>query len=199
MLSPLHYLSAQLRQGPFFIGQVIVSPDFTIRHRDDSGRNDLEILNDPHDAINLARHDDTGAYRPLKSAANLRHGWQLVLGNEREVLLALDFLYPAALGTAAAHDAGKLPVTPLRNTLGRQSGMYAVTGKITNEEASLVIEQVCQRDCLRRILWPIEEGASVQPEKTGKGIPLWCAEACNLLVAAARKTIKERPAETNQP
>lgn len=197
MSSPLHYLSEKLRRGPFVIGQVSVSPDFTLCHRDDAGRNDLEVFANPHDAIQLARYDDTGKYRPLKSAANLRHGWKLAMKNERETLLALDFLYPAAIGTAAAREMGRLSATALRTTLGRQSGMYAVTGKITTEEATRIIAQVCTRDCLRKILWSIEEGRGHVAEATGSDVPIWCAEACNLLVAAARKAVKERPAETS--
>ena len=67
-----------------------------------SKQSQLEIFQDPHDAIRIARYDDAANYRPLKTAPNLRHGWRLTLTDLAEICLALDFLYPAAVGTALA-------------------------------------------------------------------------------------------------
>ncbi len=96
------FLGGYLRNGPLRLGQVRIFPDCRLCHVDDSERSDLADFTDPHDAVEIARYDDAGNYRPLKTAPNLRHGWQLRLKSLEEVTLALDFLYPAAMGTALA-------------------------------------------------------------------------------------------------
>ena len=141
--------------------------------------------------------DDAGNYRPLKTAPNLRHGWRLSLKSLDEVSLAMDFLYPAALGTALAFARGTLRSVDLRDTLARQTGMYAVVRRITDEQAGSVIAATCNHanGCLRQILWSISSGLSTPLTHrdvlcSENEVPLLCAEACNLLVAAGRKMIK---------
>ena len=172
-------------------------PSYCLSHVEDEGRAGLQTFADPHDAIEIARYDDAGNYRPLKTAPNLRHGWRLSLKNLDEVSLAMDFLYPAALGTALAFARGNLRSVDLRDTLARQTGMYAVVRKITDEQAGSLIAATCNHTsgCLRRILWSISPGLSTPLTQRqvlcAEGeIPLLCAEACNLLVAAGRKMIK---------
>ena len=65
------------RFGQIFI-QRTGSGGFVLCHRDDENIRDLEILRKPDDALGLARYDDAGKYRPLKTAPNLRRGWKLV-------------------------------------------------------------------------------------------------------------------------
>ena len=199
------FLESFLNRGACLIGQVQILPDFSLRHVEDSGNAGLEVFRNPHDAIEIARHDDAGKYRPLKTAPNLRHGWRLNLANVDEVLLALDFLYPAALGTARAFAQGELQTVSLRDTLARQSGMYAVTKKITDEQAESVVNHTCNHrsGCLRHILWSISFGRPTALSRQGtevmdlpNEIPLLCAEACNLLVAAGRKIVKSPAAES---
>ena len=48
----------------------------------------------PEDAIEIAKHDDAGNYRPLKTAPNLRHGWRLELETLEDLRRALDYFYP---------------------------------------------------------------------------------------------------------
>jgi sirohydrochlorin cobaltochelatase len=193
------FLGGYLRNGPLRLGQVRIFPDWRLCHLDDSERSDLANFTDPHDAIEIARYDDAGNYRPLKTAPNLRHGWQLALQNLEEVTLALDFLYPAALGTALASTRRVLRHVDLRQTLARQTGMYAVTKKISDEQAEATILRTCNHEhgCIRRILWSISPGHPAPfsyPQSkvpcSKDELPILCAEACNLLVAAARKAVK---------
>ena len=195
------FLGGFLSNGPCLIGQIRVTPDCSMSHREDAGQTGLEIFSDPHDAIEIARYDDAEKYRPLKTAPNLRHGWRLDLKGLREAALALDFLYPAALGTALAYARGDLQPVDLRVTLARQTGIYAVVKKITDEQAESAIEVTCnhKEGCLRHILWSISPGrpsslsrTGAQVESSANEIPLFCAEACNLLVAAGRKIVKAR-------
>lgn len=206
----------------FFIGQVLVRATadggHELRHRDDADQpaDALETHTDPEDAATLALYDDAGAYRPLKTAPSLRHGWRLAVPDQEGLRLALELFYPARLGAWRAFEAGRLEVTPLRETLGRQTGMYRVTGKLTDEQADALVGRFCRSDggCLRTILWRLDAAGTVPSARlptekfdpacdqaTGEKAepnftPLLCQEACNLLVAEARAVVKgERVAE----
>ena len=150
------------------------------------------------DARGLANFDDAGKYRPLKTAPTLRHGWELWLHDAEDVRRALDYFYPGMLGVWLAQAAGELAPVHLRETLGRQTGMYRVTQKLTDEQAqSLIARTCCAAACMKTILWRVDDVqavATLPAEKfnapTGRDFPLLCHEACNLLIAAARKVVK---------
>lgn len=192
----LNYLAERLESGEFLIGQVKCSAGFRLQHVDDP--QPTTVYRDPEAARAIALFTDSGEYRPLKTAPNLRTGWALQLASLSEIHLALDHLYPAAIGNAIAYLHGKLNPTPLRETLNRQSGMYAITKKLRDDEAAPLIEQTCSRGaCLNRLLWQIEEGlpsplTENSPSPPHNEIPLLCTEACCLLVGAARTTVKNR-------
>lgn len=180
---------------------------FALCHRDDLKVQGLALHRDPEAAVELARYDNDGRYRPLKTAPSLRHGWLLVLDWLEDARLALEHFYP---GRAAAYRAWKrneLQTTPLRETLSRQTGMYRVAGKISDHQADLLVGNFCRSNggCLRTILWKRDAagrlpstllpGVKFDPgfDQTGRGeaaLPLLCQEACNLLIAEARKAVK---------
>ena len=105
---------------------------FVLSHRDDGGRDDLQRFQNPEEAAEIARYDDSGNYRPLKTAPNLRHGWRLELVDLTELRRALDYFYPGRLAMFAAWKENRLTTTSLRTTLTRQSGMYRVAAKISD-------------------------------------------------------------------
>jgi sirohydrochlorin cobaltochelatase len=155
-------------------------------------------------ARELARFDGAGSYRPLKGAPNLPRRWVLELQSADEVRRALDYFYPAAVVTWTAFQSKHLNIVPLRQTLNRQTGMYEIASKLTTEQAKALIPAFCnsKHKCLRTILWEIEPGESAVDaaksdpgaDQTGLGrraTPILCAEACNLLVAAARSAVKK--------
>lgn len=200
-----------LRDLPCRIGQILVDRAepgaFRLCHRNDAARADLDVYRDAEAAVAIALYDDAGAYRPLKTAPNLRHGWSLILSDARAVRVALDLFYPGRLPAYVAWRRGALKATPLRATLGRQTGMYRVAAKITDQQADEVVGNVCRSDggCLRTIQWSRDAGGTtasslLPPQKfdpahdqTGRGeavIPMLCQEPCNLLVAAAREVVK---------
>jgi sirohydrochlorin cobaltochelatase len=196
-------LAGLLQCGSLRAGQLQLATEsdgFELRHVEDAGRTELEVHHRAEDARELSLNDESGAYRPLKTAPNLRRGWCLRLGTIAEVHRALDYFYPAMLGVWRDFHAGRLQIVPLRETLGRQSGMYAVTRKITDEQAQEMIRGFCRSDtgCLKRILWEIAPGVPVTtlpPEKfktagADDELPLFCHESCNLLVARAREVVK---------
>ncbi len=191
------------------IGQITITAQldvWVLRHSDDMGMEGLGGGPDsPEDARMLANFDDEGNYRPLKTAPNLPHGWSLWLEGNKELLRALNYFYPAMIGAWLAHQRGELVPVHLRETLARQTGMYRVTQKLSDEQAQAVICRVCRSDggCLKTILWRVDAGQPVRSLPAGKfiipkgaGLPLLCHEACNLLVAEARKVVKaEGPGE----
>jgi sirohydrochlorin cobaltochelatase len=187
--------------GEIFIRRI--DAGFELCHCADSERHDLESVEPAEAARKLALYDETGSYRPLKTAPNLRRGWRLVARDVSELREALDYFYPAMLGILRAWENGSLPTTPLRETLARQSGMYAVTRKISDARANEVIGSFCNSEtgCLKSILWQISAETpirSLPPDKfhprriCGREakLPLLCHEACNLLVARVREVVK---------
>jgi len=197
-----------LTAGGSRVGEVVIraaGSGYILTHwRDaDADPATLERFTRPEDARELARFGGDGAYRPLKTAPNLRRGWRLELSGFDALCLAVGFFYPAALGVAAARREGRLRVVPLRETLERQSGMYAVTRKISDAGAEAAIARCCRSPgggCLKTILWEIGAvGGRSGPENANASgenpsfFPLLCNEACNLLVAAIRKSLKSPP------
>ncbi len=208
---PLEKALAAVLSDHTRFGQILVqrtgAGGFTLCHRDDENARDLKIFQKPDDALEIARYDDAGKYRPLKTAPNLCHGWRMEVIDLGELRRALDYFYPGRLAVLAAWTEDRLSPTPLRETLDRQSGMYRIAAKISNEQVDDVVGNFCKSDggCLRTILWKRDARAAVPstrlpPEKfdpthdqTGRSentAPLLCQEACNLLVAECRKVVK---------
>ena len=190
-------LATAMEAGCSRIGQVAIEQAngrFQLCHIDDVGRTDLVKNSDPTTAMATAVLTDEGVYRPLKTAPNLKHGWQLDLPDLKSLRLALDFFYPAALGNWRALLTASLRPTPLRETVNRQTGMYRITGKITDEQGEALVNTLCRTGCLRNILWPVPADAPLPLIALPTGeIPLLCGEACCLVIAAARKVVKGIP------
>jgi sirohydrochlorin cobaltochelatase len=193
------------------IGQVLIQRTdggkFVLSHHDDEHSDRVEILRDAEDAAEIARYDDAGNYRPLKTAPSLRHGWRLEIVDLTKLRRALDCFYPGRLAMFAAWKQNRIVMTPVRKTLDRQSGMYRVAAKISDEQVDALVGNFCKSNggCLRTILWKRDQrgtgpSSKLPPEKfepshdqTGRGertIPLLCQEACNLLVNECRKAVK---------
>jgi sirohydrochlorin cobaltochelatase len=202
--------------APFYFGQILIrktkAGGFVLSHRDDKTRKQLKRLRDAEAAIEIAKSDDAGNYRPLKTAPNLRHGWRSELDTLEALRRALDYFYPGRLAVFAAWKSGKLQTTPLRETLHRQSGMYRVAAKISDRQIDVVVANFCRSNggCLRTILWKRDARGTISSTKlpkekfdpacdqtasdtrstTAAAIPLLCQEACNLLIAECRKAVK---------
>jgi sirohydrochlorin cobaltochelatase len=204
---------------PLCFGEILVRKtgnSFILCHRDDGARDDLETFRNAEDAIEIAKYDDDGNYRPLKTAPNLRRGWRMELRTSDELRRALDHFYPGRLAVFVAWRRGQLRTTPLRETLDRQSGMYRIAAKISDAQIDDLVADFCRSNdgCLRTILWKRDEGGAIASAKlprekfdptsdqvktqarpgsaTPATIPLLCQEACNLLVAACRKVVKQK-------
>jgi sirohydrochlorin cobaltochelatase len=200
-----------LAKGLRCIGQIAIESgedgSSILRHREDSGRTDLVVSERPDDAADLARFDDAGDYRPLKTAPTLRHGWELRLASLAALRLALDLFYPGRLAAFLAFERNELVATSLRTTLERQTGMYRIAAQIGEEQADELVGNFCRSDggCLRTILWRRDAAGTVPSTRLPSAkfdprhdqasgaqpvVPLLCQEACNLLVAEARAVVQ---------
>src|SRR5437773_11429171 len=201
----------------FCVGQIVVQKSgggFVLLHRDDETLDHLQVFRSAEDAIEIAKHDEAGNYRPLKTAPNLAHGWRLELDTLEQLKRALDYFYPGRMAVFAAWKSDKLRTRSLRETLDRQSGMYRVAAKISDSQIDDLVADFCRSNggCLRTILWkrdacgtvastklPNEKfnpaydqaEAPAQPGSTIPAtVPLLCQEACNLLITECRKVVK---------
>lgn len=198
--TPRQLLERCLGENRLVIGEVLLGKDHTLRHVSDIGRTDLHLHGSPRDARLIARYDAAGEYRPLKTAPNLIRGWLLQAGSLEGMELALEFLYPGALGLWLAFLRGTLRPTALRQTLDRQTGMYRITQLLREDQALELVGTCCSfTGCLRTVLWDLEpeKGVNSLPEEKRSlstlpldRIPLICRELCNLVVAAARPIAK---------
>jgi hypothetical protein len=200
-----------------YIGQISIRrtvAGFVLCHRDDELKDVVQTFSDPEAAVAITKYDDAGHYRPLKTAPNLRHGWRLKVADLSQLRRALDHFYPGRLAMLAAWKNGRLTTTSLRAILDRQSGMYRIAAKISDEQINDLVGKFCRSDggCLRTILWKRDAHGTVPsvklpPEKfdplhdqaakpgstppaTKRAIPLLCQEPCHLLVNEARKVMK---------
>ncbi len=200
-------LREALSAGELQIGEVLVrafSHSYHLLHAADKNEEALETFEGAQAARAIALRTAEGKFRALHSAPTLRRGWRLNVATLSELRLALDFFYPAALGLWSAQQAGDLRATPLRSCLGRQTGMYRFANGITDEQAHAMAARVChQHNCLRRILWPLndheplsgpaaakcgESAGFVASAATSQNrLPLLCIEACPFIVGEARK------------
>src|SRR5213594_2523257 len=159
-----------LEAARFCVGQIVVQKSdgcFVLSHRDDETLDHLQVFRSVEDAIEIAKYDDTGNYRPLKTAPNLRHGWRLELDTLEALMRALDYFYPGRMAVFAAWKSDKLQTTPLRETLDRQSGMYRVAAKISDSQIDDLVAAFCRSNggCLRTILWKRDACGTVASTK----------------------------------
>ncbi len=196
------WLAEQVSEQGFSVGQVRVTrrgAGYELRHVADAGVEELRSFDGAAAAREQAWLDEEGGFRPLKSAPNLRRGWAVRVADAAELKLALDFLYPAAVGMAFAQAQGGLQATPLRELLGRQTGMYRFANKISDEQACEIVGRVCDSatKCARRIVWPLATElplfgpAEFKAQPTGAAVPLLCMEACPHVVSEARKVARQ--------
>ena len=160
--------------APFCFGQILVQKKegagFVLLHRDDESLDQLQTHQNVEDAVEIAKYDDAGNYRPLKTAPNLRHGWRLELSTHEELRRSLDYFYPGRLAVFAAWQSAYLKTTPLRETLDRQSGMYRVAAKVSDQQINDLVADFCRSDsgCLRTILWKRDRNGVIASTKLPK-------------------------------
>jgi hypothetical protein len=165
---------------------------YTLHNESDNARDNLEEYDDPLDARQIAKYDNDGQYRPLKTAPTLQTGWQFTGLTGKELLRTIDFIYPATVQNwyLERHDA--LDVSHWRETAERQTGIYDVIDALDPEAVEWLAQSCCvDSQCLKRRQWD-EDGETPLDVPRGDG-EFPCREPCSLVIAAARKwTLLER-------
>ena len=190
-------LHAWLLSHPFPTpwGEVVVRAihgGHEVRHVADSQRDDGSLLLlQPRALLEWADTTAQGAFRPLKSAPTLRSGWRCIATNQDDLALALEGLYPGALGDWWAWQQGSATPTSFQDFMGRQAGIYRNIRNLPAADADSVTRACCSTgSCLKTRLWPVlnTADASHPPDSSTApprpGIPCW--EPCALLMDMAR-------------
>ena len=184
-------------QTRFVLAQVLIQREgaaFELRHNEDatSPASELELVTEDR-VRELAQFTASGAYRPLKSAPNLRTGWHHHAASATALESALNRLYPGAVADWFAARAPQPPASHFREVAARQSGMYRIAAMLTDEHASAVARACCAaRFCLKQRLWT----TPCLPSESREGksaIP--CLEPCALLLELARKAMRLEQAD----
>lgn len=172
----------------FVLAQVLIrklGQGFELRHAEDR---DGTGLKETKDVRSVAQTTETGAFRPLKSAPNLRRGWRVEVRDAEELGLALNYLYPGAVADRFAVGSGKPPVTNYREFTARQTGMYRITAMLSDKHAADATRACCDRKfCLKQRLWTVP-GLGTDGAREKSAIP--CLEPCAIMLEFARKVMR---------
>ena len=152
------------------------------------GENDIRLL---------AQFTASGAFRPLKSAPSLKHGWRISARDEEALGAALNQLYPGAVADWFAAQSSAPPVTSFRDFTSRQTGMYRITALLDDAVAGAVIRACCHKDfCLKRRLWTVD---GLAPDAPAAKSLIPCLEPCAILLEFARKMARVGQEEQKEP
>lgn len=193
------YLIDAIKNGTTGLGQLAintVADGFELRHIDDADKHtdQLTIYQNASDAREIALYNDAGEYRPLRTSPDLKTGWLLLVKCHHELLHALDYFYPAAVGLSRLYSTNCLKVCHFRDKLGRQTGMYKSARTISDSTANRLINHCCdpQNSCRKHRLWGLtaEKPTDLKRTEPQGAVDLICQEPCNILVAEARKAAK---------
>lgn len=179
-------------RAELLVAQVLIrrqQQGFELRHvadRDVAG--DTLKLVAPADALSIAQFTDNHAFRPLRSAPNLRRGWSVLAKSDVELETALNRLYPGFIPDLFAVGTSSPRLTHFREYTNRQTGMYRITTVLSDTEAFAMARKCCSaRYCLKDRLWTVEGQPQDRPE--GKSI-IPCLEPCAILLEYARKVVR---------
>lgn len=167
------------------LAQVLVTrarEGYDLRHVADRETATLRKVS-PEELRTIAQLTAAGAFRPLKSAPNLRTGWRCIARTDGELETALRHLYPGAVADCHAAQSTCPPVTHYREFTTRQTGMYRATALLADEQAAHVTRAGCHQNfCLKQRLWTVGDLARDEWKSL---IP--CLEPCAMLLEFARK------------
>jgi len=161
---------------------------YELRHvEDESVSTDaLDVYDDPDAAEEIARTDERGRYRPLKTAPTLARGWVFPDLGPEGVLSVVGAFYPATIENWYREREGDLDVTHYRRAAERQTGRYRSIVDLPAEALEWAAEACCvDSQCLKRREWD-EDGETDLAVPRGDG-KFPCREPCSLFVAAAKE------------
>ncbi len=171
-----------------------------IRHRSAGGyevthiadrlteRSLLARSTDPRVAIEIARTNALGAYRPLRFADDLVTGWILSFIEPASLWQAVSHFYPAAV--LHWHQAATGDTRPVSYTrwAHRQSGLYDGLRFADNAVVEEAIGTCCG-SCLRFRGWSSDAGPVSAPLPDTDKAVVPCREPCTLFAATTRERL----------
>ena len=168
---------------------------YELVHTDDTDADvtDLTAYEDPLDARTVAKHEDGGKYRPLKTAPTLQTGWVFDGLGPGALVETVDCFYPATIANWHREREGELDVDHWHETMKRQSGIYGVVQtwdrKEGYEHVDWVAEACCDdSQCLKRREWQYDDDTELSVDGGDGEFP--CREPCSLVISAARRWTK---------
>jgi hypothetical protein len=194
LLNPAIRAFVEFGGAEVVLGQVLlrrVETGFSLRHVADREKSDDTLQNRTVEELReIARFTLNGAFRPLKSAPNLRTGWLCRVIGEAALQEALERLYPGVIADWNATRQSDIPTTSYESFTGRQTGMYRVTAQLTAAQTGRAIRACCApNQCLKRRFWT---GGDVSPDSDSDSakslIP--CLEPCPILLEFARNVFR---------
>lgn len=160
----------------------------------DRSRSELEEHSDPASAREIARFDDRGRYRPLRTAPTLATGWVFSNLGPDALLETVEACYPATIANWHREHNGELDVSHWTETAARQSGMYADVGELSPAALTWATEACCVDDaCLKRRAWDLDADTEINVPRGDGEFP--CREPCSLFIAAAREWLQTEQQE----
>ncbi len=171
-------------------GQILIRPvgpgGYYLCHAEDTEEVDLTLHEDPRSAREIAKLTEMGEYRPLKSSPNLRRGWALRVADSRQLVAAMNYLYPAGVVHWYLDREGELEITNYRENAARQSGIYKRVQRLTDQGVQDAAKACCEDAvCLKRTLWDVDQETPLEMERGEGEIP--CPEPCSIFVSFARR------------
>ena len=171
-------------------GQVLVRSlppaGYSLRHKDDADAVGLTHYKDPRVAREIAKLTEAGDHRPLKSSPNLRRGWELRVGDIKELAIAMNYLYPAGVVHWHLYREGRLQTTDFRENAARQSGIYKRIQHLSDKGVQDAARACCEDAvCLKKTLWNVDDETPLAMERGEGEIP--CPEPCSVFVSFARR------------
>jgi hypothetical protein len=190
--SPALQWFVQQIKDELVVAQVLVrrqEDGFELRHVADRETDAGKLTTaSAEDAAGIAQFTEEGAFRPLKSAPNLRRGWRILARSDLELEAALNRLYPGFIPDLFAVRTSNPHITHYREFTNRQTGMYRITTLLSDADAVAMAGKCCAaRYCLKERLWTVEGQPGDQAE--GKSV-VPCLEPCAILLGYARKVVR---------
>lgn len=163
-------------------------PQYECRHVDDRGttRENLDQLDGPTALRERTRFDNSGCYRPLKTAPNLPTGWYLAPSDSTRLIEAISVVYPASIENWYLERQGELDITHWREAVARQTGRYGDLDTIDPSTLTTLVRTHCTDDsCLKRRQWELDGEHGIDVPGDDGVFP--CREPCPYFLEAAKQ------------
>jgi sirohydrochlorin cobaltochelatase len=177
------------------------SDTYELRHAADTRQDPrtLERHAQPEAALRIARTDDAGRHRPLRSSPDLRRGWVITDLSGNALWSALAWLYPTAVLRWHQLRARTLEPGSFDETAAARTGIYAGVDALTDDALRHVIRSCCgDGSCLRSPVWRVRAAGSAAslldagPAIGDAVVP--CVDPCSLFVARAAEALRDSSA-----